>query len=82
MVSERPISSRVLALDFGKRRIGLAISDEIGITAQGLETLRRTTLREDLTRLADLAVEIADITVHHEEGKCIVRVVIFKQEDG
>jgi len=56
-VSERPISSRVLALDFGKRRIGLAISDEIGITAQGLETLQRTTLREDLTRLANLAVE-------------------------
>jgi hypothetical protein len=26
-----------------------------------------------------LAVEIADITVHHREGKCIVRVVIFKQ---
>jgi len=26
-----------------------------------------------------LAVEIADITVHQKEGKCIVRVVIFKQ---
>jgi hypothetical protein len=27
----------------------------------------------------DLAVEIADIAVDHKEGKCIVRVVIFKQ---
>jgi hypothetical protein len=27
----------------------------------------------------DLAVEIADIKVHQEEGKCIVRVVLFKQ---
>lgn len=27
----------------------------------------------------DLAVEIADISVHQKEGKCVVRVVIFKQ---
>ena len=45
---------RVLALDFGKRRIGLAVSDELGITAQGLETLQRTNIREDLARLAQL----------------------------
>ena len=48
---------RVLALDFGKRRIGLAISDELGITAQGLETLQRTNIREDLERLAQLIRE-------------------------
>jgi putative holliday junction resolvase len=47
-------TSRVLALDVGKRRIGLAISDPLGITAQGLPTLERTTIREDLARLADL----------------------------
>ena len=46
---------RILALDLGKRRIGLAISDELGITAQGLETLERGRLRDDLDRLADLA---------------------------
>jgi putative holliday junction resolvase len=46
---------RILALDLGKRRIGLALSDELGITAQGLETLQRTNLREDLARLAKLA---------------------------
>jgi len=45
---------RVLALDLGKRRIGLAISDELGITAQGLETQYRTNLREDLAHLANL----------------------------
>jgi hypothetical protein len=32
-----------------------------------------------IRQLIGLAVEIADITVHQEEGKCIVRVVIFKQ---
>ena len=45
---------RVLALDLGKRRIGLALSDELGITAQGLETLHRTRLREDLEKLKQL----------------------------
>jgi len=48
---------RVLALDFGKRRIGLAVSDELGITAQGLETLERTNVREDLARLVQLIAE-------------------------
>jgi len=48
---------RVLALDLGKRRIGLALSDELGITAQGLETLERTNIREDLARLSALAAE-------------------------
>jgi hypothetical protein len=32
-----------------------------------------------IRQLIDLAVEIADISVHQKEGKCVVRVVIFKQ---
>jgi putative Holliday junction resolvase len=48
---------RVLALDFGKRRIGLALSDELGITAQGLPTLERRTIREDLQALAAVVRE-------------------------
>ena len=46
---------RVLALDLGKKRIGLALSDPLGITAQGLPTLQRTRIREDLDALAELA---------------------------
>ena len=42
---------RVLALDLGARRIGLALSDELGITAQGLPTLERKNLRTDLDAL-------------------------------
>ena len=42
---------RVLALDLGKRRIGLAVSDELGITAQGLATLQRTNVREDVAKV-------------------------------
>ena len=59
MVSSRTpikdLTGRILALDFGKRRIGLAVSDAMGMTAQGLQTLERTTIREDLAHLADIA---------------------------
>lgn len=48
---------RVLAIDLGKRRIGLAISDELGITAQGLDTLQRARIREDIARLVELIHE-------------------------
>jgi putative Holliday junction resolvase len=46
--------ARVLALDLGKKRIGLALSDELGFTAQGLETLQRTSMRVDLAGLAGI----------------------------
>jgi putative Holliday junction resolvase len=46
---------RILALDLGKRRIGIAISDELGITAQGLPTLERRNKRTDLAILRALA---------------------------
>lgn len=57
MTPPQMVTGRVLALDLGKRRIGLALSDELGITAQGLETLQRTNIREDLATLAKLAVD-------------------------
>ena len=51
----KPQLPRILALDFGAKNIGLAVSDELGITAQGLDTLERTRIREDLQRLKELA---------------------------
>jgi putative Holliday junction resolvase len=58
-MDDQPASGpgRILALDVGKRRIGLAISDELGITAQGLHTLERTTIREDVDRMTELIQE-------------------------
>ena len=47
--------SRILALDLGKRRIGLAISDPLGVTAQGLPNMERTNKRSDLEALERLA---------------------------
>ncbi|MFL6446551.1 MAG: Holliday junction resolvase RuvX [Bryobacteraceae bacterium] len=46
---------RVLALDVGKKRIGLAVSDELGLTAQGLETLQRNRIRDDLSNLKEMS---------------------------
>ena len=43
---------RTLALDVGNSRIGLAITDALGLTAQPLFTIRRTTLRADLKSIA------------------------------
>jgi putative Holliday junction resolvase len=53
----KPGPGRVLALDLGKKRIGLALSDPLGITAQGLPTLQRTNIREDLAALIALIEE-------------------------
>jgi len=54
---ERKPVARILALDIGKKRIGLAVTDELGITAQGIETLERTRIRDDMERLRRLAIE-------------------------
>lgn len=50
-VQEKP---RILALDLGTRRIGVAVTDALGITAQGLPTIERKNKREDLFRLGKL----------------------------
>jgi putative Holliday junction resolvase len=47
----QPGAPRILALDVGSRTIGLAVSDPLGITAQGLETIRRQNRKNDLDQL-------------------------------
>ncbi len=49
---------RILALDVGKKRIGLAVSDLLGVTAQGLETFERTRIRDDLEKLKEIAGDL------------------------
>jgi putative Holliday junction resolvase len=46
------VPARILALDVGDRRIGLAITDALGFTAQPLFTIHRTTPRADLKSIA------------------------------
>lgn len=44
---------RKLGLDFGDKRIGIAVSDALGITAQGKDYISRTDLKKDLEIIKD-----------------------------
>ena len=48
---------RVLALDVGQKRIGLAVSDALGLTAHGLDTLQRRSPKDDIDRISRIARE-------------------------
>jgi len=56
---------RLMGLDIGSHTIGVAISDELGVTAQGLKTVRRKSKEEDLK-------EINTILHQFEIGKIVV----------
>jgi putative Holliday junction resolvase len=58
---------RILAIDYGRKRIGLALSDELQLTAQPLLVLKRVNRRDDLRRLRDICREegVARILVGH-----------------
>jgi len=43
---------RIMGLDIGSRTIGVAISDELGMTAQGLKTIKRRSMEEDLKEIS------------------------------
>ncbi len=68
---EKSVPARILAIDFGLKRMGLAVSDALGITAQGLPTLERTRLEEDLRHIQKLAEEYATerVILGHPLGK-------------
>ena len=56
---------RIMALDVGSKRIGVALSAPLKITAQGLQTFQRTTLEEDVKGLWQLIDE-------HEVSQLVV----------
>ena len=55
--ARRAAGGRVVGVDVGKVRVGLAMSDPTGVLASPLETLRRAKDGSDLDRLAELVVE-------------------------
>jgi len=59
------LRGRVLGLDVGARRIGVAVSDPLGITAQGLETIQRKNKRTDYAQLEAVIqkYEVTEIVV-------------------
>jgi putative Holliday junction resolvase len=49
---------RILGLDIGKRRIGVAVSDELGFLARPVQTLQSVSLNVDVKRITELAQEL------------------------
>jgi putative Holliday junction resolvase len=82
------LPGRILAIDYGSRRMGLAVSDPLGITAQGLDTLERKNKRSDFARLEKLLREyqVREIVVglplrmSGEEGIQSQKVAEFAEE--
>jgi len=48
---------RIMGLDFGTKRIGIALSDELLLTAQGLDSLYRKVLGSDIEDISKIAME-------------------------
>ncbi|NLY10347.1 MAG: Holliday junction resolvase RuvX [Firmicutes bacterium] len=48
---------RILGLDLGEKTIGVAVSDELGWTAQGLTVIRRKSLKDDFAALSEIIKE-------------------------
>jgi putative pre-16S rRNA nuclease len=74
MAPEKTPEVRILALDVGHKRIGLAVSDPLGFTAQGLGILQRQGRESDLSRLLEMAREyqVQEILVglpRHMDGR-------------
>ena len=78
---------RHLALDVGEKRIGVAISDPLGITARGLAVVTRTDLPADLAEIgrhareagADSIVVGLPLEMDGEEGDAARRVRVFAE---
>jgi putative Holliday junction resolvase len=79
---------RILAIDYGSRRMGLAVTDPLGITAQGIETLERRNKRSDFARLERILrqYQVREIVLGYplrmsgEEGRQTEKVDAFRAE--
>src|SRR5450631_4749198 len=79
---------RILGLDVGSKTIGMAVSDPLGITAQGLETIRRQNRRSDYGQLKEVILKysVTAIVVGYPlrmsgaEGTQAEKMQVFAQE--
>lgn len=79
---------RILGLDVGSKTIGLAVSDPLGITAQGLETIRRKNKRQDFEELAAVVqkYQVSEMVVGYPlrlsgvEGVQAEKMQVFAEE--
>jgi putative Holliday junction resolvase len=60
---------RILGLDVGEKKIGVAVSDPLGLTAQGLETILRRSLAQDVR-------QVVELVAHWQVGLIVVGLPI------
>lgn len=88
MPPDESAKHRILGLDVGARRIGIAVSDPLGITAQGLDTLHRKNKKYDFSYLHRLIreYEVKEIVVglplrmSGAEGAQAVKIQAFAED--
>ena len=51
------LDGRIMGLDIGDKTIGVAVSDIMGITAQGVKTIRRESKKKDIEELKNIIKE-------------------------
>ena len=82
---------RIMGLDFGSKTVGVAISDQLLITAQGIEIIRRkeeNKLRQTLARIEELIVEyeVTEIVLGYPKnmndtlGDRVIKTEEFKEK--
>ncbi len=79
---------RILGLDLGSKTIGVAVSDPMGWTAQGVETILRTSLDQDMDQLSRIIkeYEVTEILIglplhmSGEEGKGAGQARLFAEK--
>lgn len=81
---------RIMGLDFGSKTVGVAVSDPLGMTAQGVETITRKAenkLRQTLARIEELAAqyEVGSIVLgfpkhmNNDVGERAAKTLEFKE---
>ena len=63
---------RLLGLDFGSKTVGVAVSDELGLTATGLEIVRRTSTNKLRKTLARREKIIEEYNIEKIDRKSVV----------
>jgi putative Holliday junction resolvase len=84
-MTDATTGGRILGLDYGKRRIGVAVSDPLNLTAQPLPAIPRTGDRRDIAEIGRRAAELGATSVvlglpllmNGDEGPAAVRAREF-----
>lgn len=79
---------RILAFDFGEKRIGVAVSDGLNITAQSVGVIERKGVKSDIKKIQDLAREYEAVklivglplNMNGTEGKSANLAIAFAKE--